>query len=124
MRRGNLKKFGRKRNQRKALYRSLVTALIEHGKIKTTEAKAKLLPGFMDKIINKAKQDNLSSRKLLIRDFGYRCISKLINDVMPRLPKDKKNGYARIVRLGQRKSDGALTSVVELILTETKKGNK
>lgn len=113
MRRGKHRKFGREKKQREALYKSLATALIEHGKIKTTEAKAKSLSRHFDKLVTVAKKQTLASRRLLQADLGDKAIRKLITDVVPTFA-DRKGGYSRIVRLGQRKSDGSLMAVVEL----------
>lgn len=112
MRRGKNVKFGRKRAQRRALYKSLATALVDHGKIKTTSAKAKSLSSFADKLVTTAKKQNLASRKDLLKTFHPKTVKKLIDEIAPRF-SDRKGGYTRVTRLGQRKSDGAKMSVIE-----------
>lgn len=113
MRRGKKRKFGRETIQRKALYKSLATALIEHGKIRTTAAKAKSLSDHFDKMVTVAKKQNLASRRLLQSQVGSKAVKKLFTEIAPGFA-DKKGGYTRIVRLGQRKSDGAEMAIIEL----------
>ncbi|MBI2064564.1 MAG: 50S ribosomal protein L17 [Candidatus Yanofskybacteria bacterium] len=112
MKRGKNRKFGRVKNQRKALYKALATALIENGKIKTTAAKAKSLSQFADKLVTQAKKGNLASRKLVGYDLGDKAIKKLMNDIGPKF-KDKKGGYTKVLRLGRRISDGAEMAIIE-----------
>ncbi len=112
MRRGKHRKFGRERNQRAALYKALATALIEHGKIKTTVAKSKSLSGYVDKLITIAGHGDIPSRRLLAKNLGVKAVKKLSDDIGPRF-KDKQGGYTRVIKLGQRKSDGAPMALIE-----------
>lgn len=112
MRRGNKRKFGRETIQRKALYKSLTTALIDHGKIKTTSAKAKSLSSFADKLVTTAKKANIASRRELAKTLHPKTVKKLMDEIGPRF-SGKKGGYTRTIRLGQRKSDGAEMSIIE-----------
>lgn len=112
MRRGNKRKFGREKNQRKALYKSLATALIDHGKIKTTQAKAKSLSSFIDKLVVKASRDGLESRRFILKNIGEKATRKLISEIGPKF-KDKKGGYTRVIKLGQRKSDSSPMAMIE-----------
>jgi len=98
--------------QRKVLYRALATALIEHGKIKTTEAKAKSLSGYIDKLITSAKKQTLAARRLLLGQIGGKAVKKLMTDVVPRF-ESRKGGYTRIIKLGQRRSDSAPMVIIE-----------
>jgi large subunit ribosomal protein L17 len=115
MKRGNKKKFGRVRNQRKALYKALATALIERKKIKTTKTKAKALSPFTDKLITKAKKNDIASRRILSRYLGQKAVKILINDIGPQF-KERKGGYTRITKLGRRLSDGSEMAIIELNL--------
>jgi len=108
------RKFGRKRNQRKALLKSLARALFLHGKIKTTQAKAKELSSFAEKCITRAKKGDLASTRILAEYFSKNLVKKLITDIGPKY-KARKGGYTRIIRLVPRKSDGAKMSIIELI---------
>lgn len=112
MRRGKQRKFGRVSGQRGVLYRALSTALIEHGRIKTTEAKAKSLSAHIAKLITLAKKQNVASRRLLLAQIGEKAVKKLMDEVAVQL-KDRNGGYTKIMRLGQRRSDGAPMVLIE-----------
>ena len=112
MRRGKIRKFGKKKKVREALYKSLATALIEHGRIKTTSAKAKSLSVFADKLVTVAKNKDIHSRKLLVKNLHPRIAKKLIDKVIPKL-SERKGGYTRVIRLGQRKSDASPMWIIE-----------
>ncbi|MBI4158094.1 MAG: 50S ribosomal protein L17 [Candidatus Yanofskybacteria bacterium] len=114
MRRGKNVKFSRENTQRQALYKSLATALIDHGKIKTTLVKAKSLSSFADKLITTAKKQDLTARRELARTFHSKTVNKLVDELAPRF-NDKKGGYTRVIRLGQRKSDGAEMAIIEWV---------
>lgn len=108
------RKLSRKRDQRRALLRSLAEALIIHEKIKTTEAKAKEVSGWTEKLITRAKKGGLSSRRLLLRRFSPKIVKKLMEELGPRY-KERKGGYTRIRKLGPRRSDGAKMAIIELV---------
>jgi len=108
------RKLSRKRDQRRALLKSLASALLLKEKIKTTEAKAKEVASFVEKQITRAKAGSLSSRRLLTRDFSPEIVKKLVNEIAPRY-KERKGGYTRIIKLGPRKSNGAKMAIIELI---------
>lgn len=108
------RKLSRKRDQRKALLKSLVNSLVIKEKIKTTEAKAKEILKLTEKSITKAKKGNLASRRNLAKFFSKKVVKKLIEDIGPRY-KDRKGGYTRIIKLGPRKSDSAKIAIIELI---------
>jgi len=108
------RKLSRKRDQRKALLRNLVRELFLKEKIRLTEAKAKEISIFAEKLIQKAKIGDLHSKKLLARKFSKNIVKKLVNEIAPRY-KERKGGYTRIIKLGPRKSDGAKMSIIELL---------
>lgn len=112
MRRGKQRKFGREAGQRGVLYRALSTALIEHGRIKTTEAKAKSLSGHIDKLITLAKKQTLATRRLLLSQIGEKAVKKLMGEISSKFEL-RKGGYTKIIKLGQRRSDGASMAVIE-----------
>src|SRR3989344_842021 len=114
MRRGKNVKLGRESAQRQALYKSLATALIDHGKIKTTSAKAKSLSSFADKLVTIAKNQNIAARRELARTFHPKIVKKLVDEIAPRF-SDRKGGYTKVIRLGQRKSDSAEMSLIEFV---------
>jgi len=108
------RKLSRKRDQRRALLKSLARNLILKEKIKTTEAKAKELSRFVSKFITHAKKGNLASRRYLARFFSPEVVRKLINEIGPRY-KERPGGYTRIIKLGARKSNGAKMVIIELV---------
>ena len=112
MRRGKQRKFGREAGQRRVLYRALATALIDHGKIKTTVAKAKSMSGHVDELITTAKKNTLAARRLLLAQVGEKAVKKLMEDIAPKF-ESRNGGYTRTIKLGQRRSDGAPMAVIE-----------
>jgi large subunit ribosomal protein L17 len=101
--------------QKLALMRNLASSLIEHGAIETTEAKAKELRPFVEKLITKARSGTLHSRRLAGRHVQKRETSdKLFQEIGPRFAK-RAGGYTRILKTGHRKGDGAEMARIELI---------
>ncbi len=111
------RKLGRVTKQRGALLKSLAISLLTHDKIKTTEAKAKELRPFVEKIITKAKTDSLSSRRLVASKLGSGGVSatKKVFDVIAPKYKDRQGGYTRIVKLPSRAGDASSIAVIELV---------
>lgn len=114
MRRGKNRKFARQRNQRKALYKALATALIEHGKVKTTVAKAKSLSQYTDRLVTRAKKGDLATRRQVRQNLGEKATHKLFSDISPKF-KERKGGYTKVLKLGRRLSDGAEMAQIEFI---------
>ncbi len=109
------KKFGRSSEQVKALMVSLASALIERGKIKTTETKAKALRPFMEKLVTRANKGDLASRRLIISKIGSQLnTKKLIDEIAPKY-KDRNGGYTRIVKLSPRASDASKMAIIEFV---------
>ena len=101
--------------QKLALMRNLATSLIENGAIETTEAKAKELRPFVEKLITKARSGTLHSRRLAGRHVQKReAADKLFQEIGPRFAK-RPGGYTRILKTGHRKGDGADMARIELI---------
>jgi len=108
------RKFGRKRNQRKALMSSLAHSLALKGKIKTTEAKAKELRPYMEKLVTLGKKETLASRRLIESRVGAMAAKKIVLDISP-VYKERAGGYTRITKMVQRKTDGAPMAVIEFV---------
>jgi len=109
-----MRKFGRKKNQRRAFLKSLATNLILKEKIKTTEARAKELRSLVEHLISYAKKEDLASYRSLTKRLSAAAAKKLVKEISPRF-KERKGGYVRLTRLGQRLSDGAKMVYIELI---------
>lgn len=116
MKRGNIKKFARVRSQRKALYKGLATALIEHGKIKTTSTKGKSVASYVERLVAKSKTNNISTRREIAKALGPKAVFTLFNKIAPLFP-DTKSGFMRITRVGQRMSDGSPMVILEFTKT-------
>jgi large subunit ribosomal protein L17 len=112
----NIRKFGRTRNQRHALMKGLMLALIAHGKIQTTEAKAKELRPAIEKMVTKANVGTLASRRLVIsRLYNLTAeADKLVKEIAPKY-KGQKGGYTRITKLPRREGDASKMAIIEFI---------
>lgn len=106
--------LSRKRGVRKALLVSVARALAQKEKIQTTEAKAKEVSPFMERLITKAKLNDLHARRELLRYFDTELARKMIEEIGPRYRK-RQGGYTRIIKIVPRKSDGAQMAIVELV---------
>ncbi len=101
--------------QKLALMRSLAASLIEHGAIETTEAKAKELRPFVEKLITKARSGTLHDRRMAIRHVQRRATAdKLFQEIGPKFAA-RHGGYTRILKTGHRKGDGAEMARIELV---------
>jgi len=109
------RKFGREKKVRTALFRSLAVSLIRDGKIKTTEAKAKELRPYMEKLITKGRSATLASRRILIEKIGgQRAVKKLIEEIAPRYEK-RTGGYTRITKVATRAGDASKMAIIEFV---------
>ena len=109
------RKLGRDSAHRKALYSNLAGALIEHGRIKTTEAKAKAVKPIAEKLITLGRRGDLSARRQAIAFLRSQdVVHKLFAEVAPRFA-DRPGGYSRIVKLGPRQGDAAEMVYLELV---------
>ncbi|MBI2944683.1 MAG: 50S ribosomal protein L17 [Candidatus Wallbacteria bacterium] len=109
------RKFSRTSNQRRALLKGLLNSLLEHDKIKTTEAKAKTLRPLVERMITLARTDTMANRRLAFSRLGQKkTVKRLFETVAPRYA-ERKGGYSRIVRIGVRTGDAAMIAQIELI---------
>ena len=115
------RKLGRTSDQRKALFRDLVTDMIINERLVTTEAKAKELQKVFDGIVTLAKKQTLASRRQAaetVRDElvkeGQTALQKLFSEIAPRY-ENRNGGYTRIIKTVPRKGDGAPMAIIELV---------
>lgn len=110
------RKFGRERKVRRSFLKGLMLDLIRHGKIKTTEARAKELKKIIDPMVTLGKKGDLASRRLATSRLMNRKAEtkKLFEEIAPNY-KSRRGGYTRITRLPVRKSDASRMAVIEFV---------
>ena len=109
------RKLGRDTGHRRAMYRNLVTDLLSYEKITTTEAKAKEVRGFAEKMITLGKKGGLNSRRQALSFIiDKKVAEKIFTELAPRYA-ERPGGYTRITKLGPRLGDGAAMAQLELI---------
>ena len=109
------RQLGRQTKHRWALFRNLVTSLLDHERIETTEAKAKEIRGFTDRMITLGKEGTLPARRRALAFLRSKdVVSKLFADVAGRF-KDRRGGYTRIVKTRRRIGDGGEMVAIELV---------
>ena len=123
------RKLNRSASHRRALFRNLVTALLERERIKTTDAKAKETRRLAERMITLGKEGTLAARRRALTFVQSRTVvKKLFDDIAPRF-KERNGGYTRIVKIGIRHGDAAPVSILELVtrkadLEAAKEGDK
>ncbi len=109
------RKLGRDAAHRRALYANLAAALIEHGRIKTTEAKAKEVRPIAEQMITLGKRGDVSAHRQAVAFLRSKpVVRKLFAEVAPRFA-DRPGGYTRVVKLGPRQGDAAPMAYLELV---------
>ena len=113
-----VKKLNRTSSHRKALLSNLVSSLVIHKQIITTDIKAKELKRYAERLVSYAKKDNLHGRRLILKNIkgsNNKSIANiLIHEIAP-MYKDRNGGYTRIIKLSNRKNDNALVSMIEFV---------
>ena len=107
--------FGREKNQRNALLISLASSLIKHGKIKTTEAKAKEVRPFTEKLVTKARIGTLASRRLVASRLRSAELAKILTEKIAPKFKNRSGGYTRIIKLPRREGDASPMAIIEFV---------
>lgn len=102
-------------NERKALFKNLLTSLVIEERITTTEAKAKAIKAAADKLVTKAKKGGPDALRSLAPDVRYDAVTKLVNTIAPRFT-DRQGGYTRIIKVGRRVADNAPQVVMEWVV--------
>jgi large subunit ribosomal protein L17 len=109
------RKLGRDAAHRKALYSNLTASLIEHGRIKTTVAKAKEVRPVAEEMITLGRRGDVPARRQALKFLRSQdVVHKLFSDVGPRFA-DRSGGYSRIVKIGPRQGDAAEMAYLELV---------
>lgn len=111
--------FKRDTNERKALFKNLLTSLVIEERITTTEAKAKAIKAAADKLVTKAKKGGPDAMRSLAPDVRYDAVTKLVNTIAPRFA-DRQGGYTRIIKVGRRVADNAPQVVMEWVVRSEK----
>ena len=109
------RKFGRERDQRRALLKGLATSLVIHGRIETTLPKAKETLRFTEKLITKAKKGDLHNRRQILAKLGnIENTNKLVDVIAPQLA-GRNSGHLRVERTAVRRGDGAEMAILEFV---------
>ena len=109
------KKLGRDSAHRRALYANLACSLIEHGRIKTTEAKAKAVKPYAEKMITLGRRGDLHARRQALSELrSQEIVHQLFAEIGPRM-SERPGGYTRIVKIGPRQGDAAAMVFLELV---------
>ena len=112
------RKLNRTASHRKALMSNLAIALVLNKRIKTTDAKAKELRGFVDRLVTYAKKNDVHGRRLIRKkihgNLGKHISNILVDEIAPNY-SDRNGGYTRIIKLDNRKNDNAPVSLVEFV---------
>jgi large subunit ribosomal protein L17 len=117
------RKFGRERDQRRALLKGLATSLVEHGKIETTLPKAKELVRYIEKLVTKAKKGDLANRRAVIAGLSTQAAAfRLVDVIAPQLA-GRTSGHVRVTRTRLRLGDGAQLATIAFVdeISETPK---
>src|SRR5207245_8263902 len=109
------KKLGRDSAHRKALYANLTSSLIEHGRIRTTETKAKAVRPYAEKMITLGRDGSIHARRQALAFLRTQeVVHQLFSEVAPRF-RDRPGGYTRVVKIGPRQGDAAPMAYLELV---------
>ena len=112
-------RLGGSASQQKHLLSNLAASLFEHGAIKTTDAKAKLLRPYAEKIITKAKAGTVADRRAVLKLIPQKdVVAYLFDELAPKF-ENREGGYTRIIKLDNRSGDNAPMSQISLVLEET-----
>ncbi len=109
------RKLGRTSSHRKALFRNMVTSLLEHERIQTTDAKAKELRGIADKMISLGKRGDLHARRQALGYIRSKDVTAKLFDELADRYRTRPGGYTRIIKVGNRVGECAPVSIIELV---------
>ncbi|MDD5973923.1 MAG: 50S ribosomal protein L17 [Spirochaetales bacterium] len=116
--------LSRNSSERKALKRNMVTSLFRYERIETTKAKALEVKRMAEKMITRAKEDSVHNRRIIARDiYDEAIVAKLFKEIAPMFA-ERKGGYTRILKTGNRLGDAAEMVILELVEKTEKKEAK
>jgi large subunit ribosomal protein L17 len=108
------RQFKRDTNERKSLFKGLMTSLVMHERIQTTEEKAKAIRGSIEKLVTKAKKKGVNATPQLLPYLNEDAVKRMISDIAPRFA-NRPGGYTRIVKVGRRFGDDASVVIMEWV---------
>ena len=108
------RKFGREKKVRDGLMKSLALALVLENRIKTTDAKARSLRPFVEKLVTTGRLGTVAARRQLVSKIGTLGATKIVKDIAPKYTT-RAGGYTRITKLPRRLADGSLMAVIEFV---------
>jgi large subunit ribosomal protein L17 len=109
------KKLSRTKSHREAMLSNMANSLFIHRTIRTTEAKAKELRRYTDRLISKARTDSVAMRRQIFSELrNETVVKKLFDEIAPHF-SDRQSGFSRVLKINRRKGDGAQISLVELL---------
>jgi large subunit ribosomal protein L17 len=109
------RKLNRTSSHRKALMRNMVTSLLDHERIETTDAKAKELRGITDRMITLGKRGDLHARRQALSVIRSKAVTAKLFDELAERFRDRPGGYTRVIKVGNRVGDAAPVSIIELV---------
>jgi large subunit ribosomal protein L17 len=109
------RKLGRSVSHRKALFRNMVTSLLQHEQIRTTDAKAKELRGVTERMITLGKRGTLHARRQALETIRSKDVTSKLFDELAKRYSERPGGYTRVIKLGRRPGDAAEMSIIELV---------
>jgi len=113
--RSKVKVLDRKKAPREAMLRNLATSLVLYEKVKTTQARAKTVKPLVEKLITRGKVKSIHNKQQLSRVLtDKKAVQKILDVLGPRY-KERKGGYTRIIKIGQRQGDGGMVVQIELV---------
>ncbi len=117
-------KLGRTGSHRNAMFRNMVTSLLKHERIRTTDTKAKELRRWADHVVTLAKRGDLHARRQALSIVHDKAVVHKLFENAQELFGSRAGGYTRLIKVGRRPGDAALMTVVELVLPETEEKKK
>ena len=109
------RKLGRSVSHRKALFRNMVTSLLQHEQIRTTDAKAKELRGIAERMITLGKKGTRHARRRALETIRSKDVTAKLFDELADRYRERPGGYTRVIKLGRRPGDAAEMSIIELV---------